>query len=301
MITRIATYTQSQSLVKDLMRLQSDYAKGQLQESSGLVSTTYQGISSSSQRLLNLESDYSTLTSRSENTQIALDRVNSGYTAVQGMLDIMTSARSSISAAISGAGTSSENFKDTMQQVVEELAATLNTQQAGNYLFGGGVTDTAPVNLDASGYAAAPDAATADTGYYQGGGYLSRVEVSGGQMVTYGVTADNPAFEQALRALNIAISNPDDTAALTDAFDLLGDAYNATSQIQTTLSNRASQLEDQINQNTDDLNTLDGLIDNIKNVDLAEVTVRLTTLETQLEASYSLASKLLKMNLANYL
>lgn len=301
MVDRIATHAQSLSLARELMRLQSAYATGQVQSSSGLKSDNYQGISTSTQRLLNLESDYSRLTAQSENAQIALDRVNGMYSALQNTMDMVTSAQTMLSAAMSGSGLDSDSLTTEAQQALNGVVSNLNTQQAGRYLFGGGVTNSPPVDVTDSSYIAPTSPSLADSSYYQGDSYKAKVQASDNLTVAYGVTADDPAFEKVIRAYNLIINNPGDDAAMNEAYSLFGEAFESLNTMQTTLSNQATTLDRQINQNADDLNLLDSLIGDIKNIDLAEVTVRLTELETQLEASYSLATKLLQLNLHDYL
>jgi flagellar hook-associated protein 3 FlgL len=301
MVDRIASHAQSLTLASELMRLQSSYAKGQLQASSGLKSDNYQGIANSTQRLLSLESDYSHVTAQSENAQIALDRVNGMYAAVQNMIDMVTSAQTMLSGAISGGGLGQENLETEAEQSRDSFVSSLNTQQAGRYLFGGGVTDTAPVDIDDVDYTVALPPSTVDTAYYQGNGYIAKVQASDNLSVAYGITADNSAFEKVLRAYNLMANNASDDIALQEAYELLQEGFDGLNNMQTTLSNQAAALDDQINRNADDLNLLDNLIGDIKSVDLAEITVKLATLETQLEASYSLTTKLLKLNLHDYL
>ncbi|MDE1151591.1 MAG: flagellin [Micavibrio sp.] len=301
MVDRVSTYAQSTRIASDLMRLQSSYAQGQMQESSSLKSENYQGIASSAQRLLNLETDYSKLSNQSETSQLALDQANSMYSALSTMTDLVTSMKTTISAALGGTGDSGTDLSTVASGTWDEFVAALNTQQAGAYVFGGGVTDAAPVDRTDSDYAAATVPSTADTSYYQGDDYTKTVKASDTLTVSYGVTADNPAFEQAMRAFNIISNNPSDTDALKEAYNLLDTALTGLSNVQSGVSNNAATLDNQINQNATDLNTLDSVISDIKNVDVSAVLLKLTNLQTQIESSYSISSNLLKMNLTEYL
>jgi len=47
----------------------------------------------------------------------------------------------------------------------------------------------------------------AGTSYCQGDGEAASVRVSDSQIVSYGVTADNTAFEKALRAMSLVANN----------------------------------------------------------------------------------------------
>lgn len=301
MVERVATYTQSTRIASDLMRLQSSYAEGEAQQSSGLKSENYQGIASSAQRLLNLESTYAALSSQSETSQLALDQANTTYSALSNMTDIVTSMKTALSAAMGGTGDSSTALVTEASQDWDSFISALNTRQAGEYIFGGGVTDTAPVDRSDPGYAAADVNSTADTSYYQGDDYTKSVKASDTLTVSYGVTADNPAIEQAMRAFNILSSGNTDTDSMKQAYTLLDSALDGLSNVQANVSNAASTLDDQINQNATDLNTLDSTISDIKNVDVSAVLLKLTTLQTQIESSYSISGDLLKMSLTQYL
>ena len=62
--------------------------------------------------------------------------------------------------------------------------------------------------------------------------------------VTYGVTADNSAFEQAMRALNLAANNsPMSDTTLKEALDLATSAVNATAEMQAQLGVASSSIQ----------------------------------------------------------
>lgn len=300
MVDRIATFAQSTSVTKDLMRLQSTYAEYEEQSASDLKSDNYQGIANRTQQLLNMESDYRRLSSQTENAQTSLDRVNSQYSTLQSISDLLTTFRSSLSAAMSD-GSDSVSLQQLATSTQQEMASLLNTQVAGRYVFSGSATDTAPINLNDPDYAAAITPSTADSSYYQGDDFTASVQASDTLTISYGITANDSGFEKALRAMNLVINNPSDSATLTEAYSLVSDSITDISVVSTKNSNAATSLDAQINNNVESMNLIDDLVSDVKNVDLASVTVKLSQLETQLEASYSLATKLLQLNLADYL
>src|SRR6056297_3038379 len=120
MVDRVATFSQSGALLQDLMRLQSKYAMSTLQESSGLKSDTYDGIGSETQRLLNLESEYSQITAQSENAQVALDRVNMMYDSVSSMLGLLSQGLTEITEALGGKTVDGSFLSAELQQGIEE-------------------------------------------------------------------------------------------------------------------------------------------------------------------------------------
>jgi flagellar hook-associated protein 3 FlgL len=300
MVDRIATYSQSGSLLKELMRLQSSYATATLQEASGLKSDTYDGIGKDTQRLLNLESEYSEITSQSENAQVALDRVNIMYSNVGTMLNLLTDGLTNITQSLGGSTVDGSYLSAKLQQGMEEFSSRLNVQLNGTYLFAGGAS-SAPVNINDPDYNLAVDAVTVDAAYYQGSDYVAQVQASSDLVIEYGVAADSSGFEKALRAYNLALSNPEDQSTLQDAYNLMNEAFEEINTTQTILSGQATTLDDQVDENTETLNLLDTMIGDIKNADLAETTMKLAELETQIEASYAIATKLLQLNLYDYI
>ncbi len=300
MVDRVATYSQSGALMRELMRLQSQYSTATMQEASGLITDKYDGIGNDTQRLLNLESEYSEITVQSENSQVALDRVNIMYNNVDTMLDVLTHGLVKITESLGGSSVDGSFLTAELQQGVEEFASRLNAQLNGTYLFAGGAS-AAPVDINDADYNLAVDATTVDLAYYQGSDYLAKVQVSSNLAIEYGITADSSGFEKALRAYNLAISAPEDDATLREAYNLMREAHEEISTMQTILSSQATTLDKQIDENTETLNLLDSMIGDIKNADLAEITIKLAELQTQLEASYSIATKLLQLNLYDYI
>jgi len=284
-------------MARELMRLQTEYAKTSLQQSSSLKSETFQGISEDSYSLLKMQSNYDQLVSESENAQTALDRVDQMYSAVSSMNDLISSMSGALSEAISTAN--NETIQSTASDALDEFTSLLNTQFSGRYLFSGSATDTTPVDISALSSLSSPT--SADTSYYQGDDTIASVKVSSSLDISYGVTANNPAFEKVIRSLQLVVSAPTDSTALKEAYNLLQDATTDVGNIYASLSTKASTLETQISKNTEDMNQLDSMISNVTDSDLATVTVKITELETQLEAAYSISSKLMQLKLSDYL
>lgn len=300
MVDRIATFSQSQKLIDSNMRIQSKYATTQTQVSSGLKSDSYQGIAKETASLLNFENQYQKMVSRSENAQTALDRTESMYSAVSSMIDIGQSFLSDLSAAISGTGYESSDLQTVAEQGMEQIASLLNTQMAGRYLFSGSATQTAAVDLSSyTGVTSVPS--SADTSYYAGNDYVQSVELDDGFSLNYGVTADNEAFESLLRAYSLAATYPNDETALLEAYDLLNTALDDLASLNANISQDSQTLDQVIDDHLSELNLLDTMISDLKEVDLAEVSVKLQELETQLEASYSVTTTLLNLKLSDYL
>jgi flagellar hook-associated protein 3 FlgL len=187
------------------------------------------------------------------------------------------------------------------QQMLTQMGSLLNTQYDGQYLFGGAATATAPVDLS-SFSSGTGSVTTADTSYYKGDDELPSVRVADDQTVSYGVTADNSAFEQVMRVLKfVANSSSLSSSDITQALDLASSALSATSIVQTRLSSAASQIESASASQSDYKSFAQSLSSDLTGVDVAAVTAQLSTYQAQLTASYSAIAKIQSLNLASYL
>jgi len=300
MVDRISSYSNSAKLIENNLRLQGAYAEGQQQVSSGFKSDSYQGLSKDASRILSIESDYAKLVTQTENAELALERSNVTFDTLGTMLDYGQSFLANLNAGISGT-TTTIDLQNLSNTNLDQFESLLNTQIAGRYLFSGSATTTAPVNFSDPTYGPSTTPSVADTNYYQGNDYIHTVEVGEGYNIDYGVTANDPVIEQIVRAYDLVRNAPGDPATLQEAYDLLESGLDDLAEMRASVSMRSSNIDNVINDNLDDLNLLDNTLAGLKEVDLAEVTVRLQEIQAQLEASYSLTATLLRLNLADYI
>lgn len=301
MVDRISSASQINSLISNNLRLQSRYAEGQIQASSGYKSETYQGFSTDSRQILNLESDYKRTLGQTENAQQALSRTEVTFDALGSIIDTAQNFLANLNAAVSGTGVSVAELQTLAQTKMDQTASSLNVQLGGRYLFGGSATQTPPVDLNAVGYGGAVIPSTPSTLYYQGNDFVQSVEVDDGYTINYGVKADDPAIERLLRAFDLVRTNGGDQATLEEALTLLETGIDRLAETKASVSQDSQALNKRIDENLEDLNLLDNLIVDLKEVDLAEVSVRLKQLESQLQASYSVTTDLLRLNITDFL
>ena len=296
----ISTYALNKTLLDASLRTQTSLAQKQVQEATGVVGDTYGDYGVSSQRMISLANEISQAQSWSDNASLAGDRTEVMYSAVGDMVDIISKLRTDISAALSNTDNTTLNAEG--QSALDSLAELMNTKSEGRYLFAGSQTDTAPVDLDS--YSMPTDASTADTSYYQGDDITASARVSESQSISYGVAGDTSAFEMALRVSSIISqisTDPIDTDALQDAYDLATEALNSLTTVQSTLSIAANRLETAEETQDTFVSYAQDVVDNVKNVDVAQVTAEATQYQTILEASYSAISSASKMHLVDYL
>ena len=301
MVMRIATFALSDQMVAGALRTQATMANLQVQESSGLKSETFAGYGSDTQHVVNLQVSVARAQSHIDAATLADSKVQVMYSAVGSMTDIITQLRTQLSAATTGGSTETTSAISSAQQLLTQMGSLLNTQYDGQYVFGGARVSTAPVDLTsfASG---AGSTTTADTSYYKGDGEIASVRVADDQTVSYGVTADNSAFEQVMRTLKyVANSSSLSSSDITKALDLASNALSATTAVQAKLSSAASQIESASAHQSDYKSFAQTLSSDLTGVDVAAVTAQLSTYQTQLTASYSAIAKIQGLNLASYL
>lgn len=301
MAMRVATFAQTNSMIADALRIQSVMANEQIQESSGQISSDFGGYGSIAQHVVNLQVSVTRAQSYIDAATMADSRVQVMYSAVGSMTDIVTQLRSQLTAASTGSSTETNSVIATAQQYLEQMGSLLNTQYDGQYVFAGGKTETAPVDLT-SFSSGTGSTTTADTSYYSGDSEVASVRVSADQTVSYGVNADNSAFEKVMRVLKfVANSSSLSSSDITTALDLASTALDDTAAVQARLSSASSQIETASARQTDYKSFAETLSSDLTGVDVAAITAQLSTYQSQLTASYSALGKILSMNLSSYL
>lgn len=302
MVGRVSSFGLGQTMLRSALSVQSDTATLSTQKSSGLKGSSYGDLGAKASSLISTESTTSQITTWQSNTKTANDRTQSMYAAVGGMIDQLSALRSTLSAAKSSTAGSTADLNQTGQDLMSDLADLMNTRQNGRYLFAGGNTGTAPA--DTSKLTAATVPSSPDTAYYTGDSDVASVRISSQQTIGYGVTANGSAFEKALRAGNVLANmttSPVDQNAVDEAYTLATAAIDGLIAQQSALSTSSKRLVAAETRQTRALELLDAVASDLKEVDIASVSVKLSEYETQLEASYSALGGLKKFSLTNYL
>lgn len=299
---RVATFGISDQMIASALRTQSTMANQQIQEASGLVSSDFGGLGSTTQQVLNLQVSATRSQTYIDAATLTNSKVQVMYSAVTSIAELATQFRALLTSATSASSTDAASVTESARSMLEQTASVLNTQYNGSYLFGGSETKTAPVDVSSTSYAAATSPSSADSSYYQGDGQLASVRVSDSQTVSYGVSADNTAFEKLLRAMNLVASNsPLSTGTLNEALDLAVDATDGLGLVQTHISNASASIEKASTYQTEYLSYVQTLGSDLTSVDVAAVTAKLATYQAQLTASYAAIAKVQSLNLASYL
>ncbi|WP_321342063.1 flagellin [uncultured Cohaesibacter sp.] len=294
---RVATFHTRSALVDRTMTTQARLAELQAQQASGLKSSDYGGLGSSAGKVIDLSISVTRAEANISAAKTVVSRNDMAASVLRGVTDILTHARSAVSGTRSN--DELESLKNNAAEYLEDLKTKLNTQYQGRYLFSGSMTDTAPVDLTA--YTAA-DLTTVNTDYYQGDGYTQTIRLHNGQQMDYGMTATVSGLEEAIRALSyVADGNLSDTSELKDVDALLVSAQDSVIAATSKAGNISSRLGEYVENEKNFITEAQNLAIGETSIDVAKATVLATSYETQLQASYSALSKLLSLNLADYL
>jgi flagellar hook-associated protein 3 FlgL len=304
MISRIGTFAHSSALITASLQIQSNLADQQTQEASGLKSNDFGGLGGNAGSLLDITGQSTRLKAEATAATNAGSLVQTGYTAVGGMIDLATTIRTQLNSALNANNSASGVSPVTTQAAnswLSDLQVGLNTQVGGQYVFAGQAADRAPVNFSAPGYNPAASPTTPDTSYYNGTAATRSLTTVDGSKIPIGVTADSTGFETLARALEMISANPNDQPTLQAAYDMVGTAVTQLGQTQATLSTQAISLNTLATNDTDKSTTLDNLATTLNGVDLASAAVLVTNYTTQLQSLFSTIGQLSQVSLLKYI
>lgn len=301
MVERIATFSSTNRLITENMRLQSNLGRTQLQLSTGLKSINYEGIARDTQRLLSLESSKEALKNYNVNGKLIKGNIDLQYKAIQEMISLANNMKQMLTAANAGNFVDPNVIQNQANILMNEMAGLLNTQSAGRYIFAGSRIDVQPVDLTNATWVPQTPPSVANSTYYEGDNVVLSTQLSETFIVNHGTLANDTGFEQALRAYNLAANNSGNLTALIEASVLLDSAIERMADLQARASTNSRSFEDQALRNEEDISVQDELISNIKDIDLAQTSVEQKNYETQLEAAYASSVKLLRLKLTDFL
>jgi flagellar hook-associated protein 3 FlgL len=305
----ISTIAETQQVIQNLAAMQTQANTLQQQISTGLVSESYSGLAPQAAQLVSL-------TGQQAQQQGFINTINAVNTRLQTM-SLVTSTIATLVQQFSGQlPTNAYNTTGTtIQQQAKALLANigdyLNSQDGEGYIFGGSEDSTAPFN--ASGLPNPGDLSTLVNGappggYYQGNDAVQSAQIDTNLNLSYGITADNSAFEPIVRVLNFLANsgplnqnNPTDVANVNQAEQLLTGAVTGVQQLNAEIGMNQAELQNTLEAHQQSLTLAKSNIGNIENVDPATAITQLDALQTQLEASYQTVNILQNLSLAQYL
>lgn len=303
-LTRIGNFAQNNFLQSQRQLLESRIAQAQVQISTGVKSTTFSGFSEDSGRLVSLEAALVQNRQFISGNEAVDRRLRDMETSVASIYDILVEYRADLVQAQNDIVGSNPEFPANAQQLLEQVASILNTEQEGRQLFAGSMTNTPPVDLNDPGFVPPPATypTTANTTYYQGNSQILTVRADETLTVGYGVTADAAAFEEALRALHLTATNPGlDQNRFSEALRLAESALDGLSDLRAQLGTDQVTLERANEKHRETALYTEEIIGEIKFADLTEVFTRLQEDQVALQASFATIAQMRSISLLNFL
>lgn len=190
-------------------------------------------------------------------------------------------------------------------QFLDRVEASLNSTVGGRYIFSGSKTSTPAVSeLKENNSLSADSKAT--NSYYQGDSEQLNARISETLELTYGVTADNSAFQSLIGSMNLAKaassqSDADVIRSAGNAFDLADDAKNALIVIHAEIKINSTTVDTQQISNSSIVSYLQTEFSGLNDTDTVAATVLLSQHQATLQASFSSFSKLSSLTLLDYL
>ncbi len=305
----VSTISQLQQVIQNLQQLDTQGDKLETEISTGLVSQTYSGIASQAAQLVNLNS----VVSQQQGYINTINTVNQQLSSMNLVTSTLSSMVEQFASQLdtNAFNTTGETIQTQAQALLAQVGDYLNTQGGEGYLFGGSDTTEAPYNasgLPNPGNLTSEVNGAPPNGYYQGNDTVASAQVDTDLTVQYGVTADNPAFEQVVRVLNYLANAPafdqndsTDVSNIDTAEQMLTSAGTELEQLTSTIGMNQSELNNELTMHQQALTMAQSNVANIEQANSGTVITQLDTLQTQLEASYQTVNMLQSLSLANYL
>lgn len=131
--------------------------------------------------------------------------------------------------------------------------------------------------------------------------------IDAGNSLNYGVSSDNPAFQQIIAGLRFmqAAGTSGNAAAyqsdISQASTLLAAGLTALQTVHSSTAYNSNVLTNELTTQNNAITSLSTQVGGIQQVDIAQVSAEITALETQLQASYSVTGSIEKMSIVQYL
>jgi flagellar hook-associated protein 3 FlgL len=318
-IDRVATNSQSQFFLSQIMQANNALDTTQQQVSSGKVSTTYAGIGDKTAVLEAARATAARADGYQSNTQLAqtqVDQQNTQLTSLSGLADQLRQAV--IGAAGNGDGT---DLMTQAQSIFDQASQILNSKDAnGNYIYGGGKDNTEPFSATSLSDLTAgspPGPLPAVSSFFANGTQKKSVAVADGQSVQIGVLASDVGSDlmTALQNLSAAASSNGgfsgqlsqtqiDTLTSDPTANVLASATTASTNLNTATAANGyvyNQLQD-ASAGQQSLSTLyKGFVSNIEDVDMPTALTQLNQNQVALQAALQVTAQLGQLSLLNYL
>jgi flagellar hook-associated protein 3 FlgL len=301
----ISDFSKVNNLVDNHTRMMSNVMKAQNKISTGNKLISMQDLADlgDSELLMGLEKDSIKTENYIQLGNDALrmmryqdDQLNQLITVASDLYYKLTTLQSSSGTAM--------GFPNLGKNSLEQIKSILNSNFENKYIFSGNNTNEVPVGNIVNSSNILQGQVTSN--YYQGGNNTERVVIADDYSISYGITADNKAFQYLIAAIHEGIgasslaSGNIDSDKVSNALDYIKTAAEELVDLRAKLGNNMNAIENKMNEHDDFKNYLRNVISEIKTADIALETTVLQEQLYMLNASY-IVNRSLKDGLVNYI
>jgi flagellar hook-associated protein 3 FlgL len=316
MTVRVATFAQHQLVTSFALGTQRRLFDAQVQIGSGKTAQRFEGIARDASRLVDLKNAREQALQFQQNISVVRTRLKLMAFGLEEIEETVSEFKSQVVTAVNGNAAQLVDLATQAQGLMAQIGDILNMRDGSRYLFGGVRTDTPPVDVNnvvepahappfgAGSYPSAEDTTRA---YYSGGGLASdiTVKLDFSLTVSYGVTADELAFEQMLRGLElVATSQLTPTVEndrLREGASVLEQGLASIEPIFNRVVVNQVRLERFDDKHRLFIKSQEDLAGDIENIDPAEAIARLNADQVALEAAFNTIARIQDSSLANFL
>lgn len=307
-MTRIATFGNYQSALLNLMTAQTRAAEAQERVSTQKNATDLTGFGRQSETLTALKGAQSRITGFMDTAEAVTARLDTQDLALTQIGDGVDALRTAIGNAL--ASDSAGSLMLEMEGQFQSIRGGLNMRHQGGYLFAGAKVNTPPLDVsNLSELAAAPSVAS----IFHNDTLKTASRVAEGTTLETGFLADDVGTEvmEILRDIQNYHAGPNGplTGKMTEAQKaFLGTQLTRLEQASThvidktaTTGSLANQVESIAKSHKAQLGSLDELVSNRTDADMAKAVTDLELSQIAIQASAQMISQLRQVSLLNFL
>ena len=321
-----------------VLQAQSALTQAQTEVSTGTYADIGLQLGGGTGQFLSLRSSVDSLNGYTATNAVAATRLSASDSALTSMLSTAQSLSSTLTTAQT-AGGSTTGLAATAQGALTGLIGQINTSAGGQYVFAGTATQTAPIadptatsnavatafqnylttnNLTASTLTSAQMktflGSSSFTSLFSGSAWSAAssqtmtTSIAPGQSVSTSVSANQSAFQSVSQAYTMLAAFTGDgmsadakAAVVSTASSLVSTGIAGLTEVQAGVGVTQSLISQTDTQISAQSTLLKSSASDLDSVDTYALSSRVTQLQTQLEASYSLTSRLQQLSLVNYL
>jgi len=301
-INRISTFSVFNNTLNNVNTTQANLFDLQEQISSGLKTDEFSGLQGQVEQFTFLEASVKKAKAYQENNAQNVARLRTANISLEQIIDVADEIEDLIVLRRNPGIEDDIAFEQQMRSKLDTIAAELNSQFEGQYIFGGTRTNVPPVITEPT--IPGPNSlGQPDAGYYQGSTEDITLRASDSVTIQGNIRADNIAFQNLFGAAFQALSGDaaDQDVLLADATDQIQTAIQDLIALKANNDANLIALED-INRRHKSLQLYwQGVTENLAKTDVVAASTQVAVDEAVLQASFQSFSSINALRLSDFL